>query len=53
MEMVFLSSLEEYNSLPKNKWNIKQPSSQESIKSIFERGKFILNAGILYIAAVL
>lgn len=39
MEMIRLSSLEQYYQLPRNKWNIKQLPAEEKGESIFDRGK--------------
>lgn len=40
MEMVKLISLEDYESLPLTKWNIKQPSLTEYRENALETGKF-------------
>ncbi|KAK6635193.1 hypothetical protein RUM44_000444 [Polyplax serrata] len=42
MEMIRLSSLEQYYALPMNKWNIKQPPDNEQLESVFNRGKLDL-----------
>lgn len=39
MEMIRLSSLEQYYALPMNKWNIKQPPDNEQLESVFNRGE--------------
>ncbi|XP_046996819.1 5-formyltetrahydrofolate cyclo-ligase [Schistocerca americana] len=38
MEMIILRSLQDYNSLPVNKWNIKQPSPDDQRESVFDNG---------------
>ena len=40
MEMVKLKSMEDYETLPLTKWNIKQPSITESQENALETGKF-------------
>lgn len=40
MEMVKLRSIEDYETLPLTKWNIKQPSTTECRENALETGKF-------------
>jgi hypothetical protein len=42
MDMVQIHSLEDYESLPANKWNIKQPKITELRESVFDTGKVML-----------
>ncbi|PSN54972.1 5-formyltetrahydrofolate cyclo-ligase [Blattella germanica] len=48
MEMIKLSSLEDYENLPVNKWNIKQPPDDEERVSVFDEGKLdlVLSPGL-------
>lgn len=41
MEMIRLDSLDDYNNLPVNKWNIKQPADREVRDSVFDAGKYL------------
>lgn len=40
MEMVKLRTMEDYETLPLTKWNIKQPSTTECRENALETGKF-------------
>ncbi|KAL0269824.1 UNVERIFIED_CONTAM: hypothetical protein PYX00_007430 [Menopon gallinae] len=50
MEMIRLASLAEYENLPKNKWNIKQPPDDVVIESVFDRGELdlVLTPGLAF-----
>lgn len=39
MEMVKLTSMEDYENLPLTKWNIKQPSASDKRENALETGK--------------
>lgn len=47
MEMLKLRSMEDYETLPLTKWNIKQPSTTESHENALETGKFYENQIII------
>lgn len=42
MEMVRLTSLEDYENLPRNRWNIKQPPKDDDRENVFDTGKLDL-----------
>lgn len=42
MEMVKLKSMDDYKTLPLTKWNIKQPSINESRENALETGNFTM-----------
>lgn len=38
MEMIKLHSLDDFQNMPVNKWNIKQPPDDEARESVFDTG---------------
>lgn len=45
MEMVRLKDLEDYESLPLTKWNIKQPNPKEGRENALTNGKYFILVG--------
>jgi 5-formyltetrahydrofolate cyclo-ligase len=48
MEMVQILSLEDFQNLPKNKWNIRQPPENEEREDVFDAGNsFMLQCTLI------
>ena len=41
MQMLRIQNLEDYNTLPLTKWNIKQPNADEGREDALETGAFV------------